>query len=245
MTANTIVRNAHNVVVTGKGAQARKLAFVDIAPHAYSEAVSRVAVIASLKVALGKTPSESDIRVAKGEYVIGRSAARLAVSDLPKGTATAIDKLNVARELVELYAAPPKDGVATRKLRKGQKGRRTIAQHRVIRAAEEAWSQVLAEVGVGKAQTQGERNAKKRNPAPQMAGARGGKASKETLSQLATPAKPLTADDACGHVVLQMAALLAFCNKNAKLIPAGLASAIIAAKKAVDTEEALRQSVKA
>lgn len=241
-----LIRNALTISLKGKGSQGRKLAYLDIAPTAYSEGVSRVAVIAAVKLALGKTPTDSDRAVARAEYVIGRAAARMPATELPKGTTDASAKLIAVRELVELYAAPPKDGVASRKLRKGQKGRRSVAQHKVIRAAEEAWSQVLADCGIGAAQTQGERNTKKR--APQMAGStgRGKKDSAPTHSELVAGPKPIaTQSDFMAHVALQSAALLAFCNKNAKHSMTDTALAIKALHKVAMTDKALAESIAA
>lgn len=245
---NTITAIKPLVIVTlkGKGAVARTAAFIDIAPYAYSEAKSRVASIANLRVALGNAPTPSHIATAQREWVIGRVAARLADSDCQPGKTDAPSRLTHARELVCNYAAPAQDGVKANKLRKGQTGRRTVAQHKVVRAAVEAWSQIKAELGLGKAQTQDTRNAaKKAKRAPTMVGltGRGAQPAAPTHTQLVTPPKALNADDACQHIVLQAAALLAFCNKNAKLVPAGLGTVVREFKAATDKEEALRQSL--
>lgn len=239
----TITRNAFNIVITGKGSTARKASFIGIAPHAYSEGMSRAASVAMIRNALGKSPTADDIKVARGEYVIGRTAARLAATDLPKGMTDAADKLAKAREFVELYAAPAKDGTTPRKLRKGQLGRRTVAVQRVIRASEEAWSQVLAECGFGNAQTQGERNAKKATRAPAMKGttARGAAPTTPAHSDLIKPEKLATADEACRHVNMQAASLLAFCNKNAALLPTAYGTAVKAFKRAIDVADGERR----
>lgn len=249
MASTLIVRNAFNMTVKGKGAQARRDAFIAIAPHAYSEGMSRAQVVATIAAALGKSPTDGERAIAKSEYVIGRATARMPAYEMPKGIVDAADKLAFVRELVELYAAPVKDGVTPRPLRKGMKGRRTVAQQRVIRAAEEAWSQVLAETGHGKAQTQGQRNAAKaKGRAPAMAGstARGkGSAPTPTHAELVKPVTAKSAADCVDHVVTQLAQLLAFTNKHAKLMPAGLASVIIHAKKEADKEAAAWRSINA
>lgn len=234
------IRNALNATFTGKGAVTRKNAFIAIAPHAYSEGLSRAELVATIRNALGKSPTPADVKLAKSEYVIGRIAARLAPAEFGKGTFDSVAKVGKAREWVELYAAPVQDGKAARKLRKGQLGRRPIAVQRAIRAAEEAWSQLLAECGHGKAQTQGERNAKKRAPAMAGSTARG-KGATPVHSDLIQPAKAPTADDACQHVTLQAASLLAFANKNAALLPTDFGTAIKAFKKAIDKADGERR----
>lgn len=229
--------------VTGKGASARLDAFEAIAPKAYVDGMSRAELMASINVALGMAPTEEQLESAKREYVIGRAAQRLADSEYPKANMAGGDKLHFMRQLVTQYAAPTPDGKKAKALRNGQIGRRSVAQHKAIRAAEEAWSLIKAETGYGQAMTQSARNASKSDASK----ARGTKAPGTTApntTQLATPAKALTADEACQHVATQLATLQLFCNKNAKLIPAGLGAVIIAAKKACDKEMALIASTK-
>lgn len=235
--------------VTGKGASARLDAFEAIAPKAYVDGMSRAELMASINIALGLAPTEEQLESAKREYVIGRAAQRLADGEYPKANMAGGDKLHFMRSLVTQYAAPTPDGKKAKALRNGQIGRRSIAQHKAIRAAEEAWSLIKAETGYGQAMTQSARNASKSDASKSDANkaARGTKApgvAAPNTTQLATPAKALTADDACQHVATQLATLQLFCNKNAKLIPAGLGAVVIAAKKACDKEMALIASTK-
>lgn len=213
--------NGLTVKLTGKGSTARTNAFIKIAPLAVTETQTRGDTIANLRVALGAAPSPELLRIAKGEYIIGRMTVRLPAGELPKGCTDIAVKLEHVRKLVELYAAPPKPNTEARPLRAHQLGRRTPGQQRVFRAAEEAWSQVLAELGLGGAQTQSERSAAKR--APSMAGSgKGVKGSKNTAPDhalLVKPVAPPTADDAVAHIVGQAKALLDYSNKYAALLP--------------------------
>lgn len=229
--------------VKGKGAAARLAAYEAIAPKAYVDGMSRAELMASINVALGMAPTEEQLESAKREYVIGRAAQRLADGEYPKANMAGGDKLHFMRQLVTQYAAPTPDGKKPKALRSGQVGRRSIAQHKAIRAAEEAWSLIKAETGYGQAMTQSARNASK-SDASKARGTKAPGTATPNTTQLATPAKALTADEACQHVATQLATLQLFCNKNAKLIPAGLGAVIIAAKKACDKEMALIASTK-
>lgn len=232
---NTIARKPL-VAITGKGKAAREAAFIAIAVDSYMADTSRVALVATLNAALGDAPTAEQVDVAKREYVIGRVASRLPAGEFPKGTTEAIDKLEFARKLVMHYAAPAKEGTTARKLRAGQLGRRSAVQHRVIRNAEESWSQVKADLGHGNATTDREKAKAKR--APQMAGSTAkGKASapaKPDHAALVQPAKPLTQDDACAYIMTQASALLQFANKHAKLVPADYGKAVQAFKAAIN-----------
>jgi len=202
----------------GRNAALRTTALAGVASLAYAEGQSRAETIARLRFTLGAKPKADEVEAVKLQYVIGRTAQRLTVAEGCDAAKSVADRIAFATQLVTLYAYPAKDGVAPRKLRKGQLGRRSPAQHKAVRAGEEAWSQLKAEVGLGTAQTQTERNTKKR--APSMAGSgKGKKGAAPTHTELVKPAAPLDAADACRHVTTQAGALLAFCNKYAKLLP--------------------------
>lgn len=232
----TTIKNKPLVAISGKGKAAREAAFIAIAVDSYMADTSRVALVATLNKALGDSPTPEQVDVAKREYVIGRVASRLPAGEFPKGTVEAFDKLEFARKLVLHYAAPAKEGVKAKALRKGQLGRRTAIQHRVIRNAEESWSQVKADLGHGNAVTDREKAKAKR--APQMAGSTAkGKAAtpaKPTHAELVTPAKPMTQDEATAYVMTQASALLQFANKHAKLLPVNYGKAIQAFKSAIN-----------
>lgn len=222
----------------GKGADKRNVSLLGVAPAAFIEGKSRADTLAVIRDALGNKPTDVQVNAVKAEYVIGRVAFRLFLS-LP-----VVEGIAKARDIVLHFASPVKDGVAARKLRAGQKGRRTVEQHRAVRAAEEAWSQVKAEAcpAASNAATQKERNAKKATRAPSMAGSGKGKATPPTHAELI---KPLTAADTVQHVATQAASLLAFANKNAKLLPAGIAAAVKAFNATVQKDAAAFASLNA
>lgn len=231
MTTTTLVRAPlPSFRVAGKNGAARVEAFEGIAPYAYSEGKSRAATIDNLRVALGKAPSDVQVETAKREWCIGRVAARLSSTDLNSGVDDdASARLGFSRLLVTSYAAPIKDGTTAKKLRKGQLGRRTVSQHQAIRAAEQVWSQLLAELGLNSAQTQKAANAKKRAPATAGSTARGKNAQAATLATIGKPSIVKDAKGAMDHIGLQLASLLAFCNKNAGVVPSGVGIAVKAA----------------
>lgn len=211
---------ARGRIFTGKGSLLRTTALMQVAPLAFAEEQSRAAMIANLAVVLGKAPTDGQTKAAKRETTIGFVASRLPVSELPKGKTAPADRLEFARVIVCDYAAFPKPGTKARKLRAGQTGRRNAIQQRIVRNAEERTSQLFAEIGKSNAQTQGERNAKKR--APSMAGSGKGKAPSSVLSAQAVLTKApsaVTSDDYVNHMQTQLAALVAFDAKHARKRP--------------------------
>lgn len=231
------------IALKGKGKAQREAAYMKIAPLSFVEALSRDESIANLRAALTAAPSADEVTAARTEWIIGRVASRLPASEFPKDAKDNSAKLEHARDLVTSYAAPAQDGKAARKLRKGQKGRRSVAQHKVVRAAEEAWSQVKAELGLGQAQTQAERNKAKATRAPAMAGTteRGKAGAAPAHAELVQPSKALSEDEACAYIMTQATALLAYANKNAKVIPTDFGVAIGAFKSAINKAENDRQ----
>ncbi len=233
----TITKTASRstVIITckGKGKAAREAAFLAIAPFSVVEDTSRSQSISNLRIALGSSPSDNERLIAKREWTIGRVASRLPAGELPARDMPSIDRLDFARRIIMLYAAPAKDGAKPRKLRSGQLGRRSPMQHRVIRNAEEAWSQVAAELSLGNAQTQTERNKAKR--APQMAGS--SKAAKPakppTHQQLVQRAVPVDAGEACATMLQLASSALLYANKHAKLLPTDYGTAARVFKTAI------------
>jgi hypothetical protein len=222
MNAITTIRPAAPFVAPkfkGKGAQARTVAFIDIAPLSYNESVTRSDTIAALRTALGSKPTAEELVAARNEWMCGRMAFRLPAGEFPRDVTETINKLDFARALILHYAKAPKDGAPKVALRKGKLGYRSATQQKVMNAAQEAWSQLLAELGLNGAQKQDDRNAAKR--APQMAGSTArGKATKTATpnaSQLVAAPAPMTAEDFAAHLVAQATALMQFCKKNAKL----------------------------
>jgi hypothetical protein len=205
---------------TGKLKVVRQAAFAGVASLAYAEGKSRADTITQLRLTLGAKPTENDVAACRIEYIVGRVAQRFADVDLPSPTLDVAGRIAHARNVVTLYAAPVADGVKANKLRAGQLGRRTVSQHKIIRAAEEAWSQVKAELGIGAAKTQAVKNKAKR--APQMS-KEGAKASTVgtgiTHTELVKADGPMDKATACQYLESMAATMLAFCNKHAAVLP--------------------------
>lgn len=211
--------------ITGKGKTARVMAFCSISALSFIESQSRSDSIANLKVALGTAPSTDLLAMAQQEWTIGRVADRLPVSEYPKG-ADENTRLEFARKLVTLFIAPAAEGAKARKLPKGKTGRRTVVQHKVCRAADEAWSQVKAELGLGGAQTQTERKsaakAKRSTNANPVRGDGKGDAkgaTKPEHKELVQPTAPVTSDDYVQHMQTQLSSLMGYDQRNAKKRP--------------------------
>lgn len=227
---------ARVIALKGAGKAKREAAYQQIASLAYVEQLSRADTIEAIRAALGKAPTEAELKAAQQEYTIGRVAARLPANEMP-GKLNArndADRLEAARLLVTSYAAPPVEGKKSRPLRKGQLGRRSTVQHKVIRAADEAWSLVKAELGIGQARTQAEKNKRARstkaNPvrgnATVMPRGELVAPAVPTHSELAAPAKPETAADVLNHVMTQGASLLQYVNKHAGVTDTRLATLV-------------------
>jgi hypothetical protein len=233
MATKTITRpNAFRF--TGKTSATRSSAYLQIAPAAFAEDLSRSNALQVTRTALGAKPSEDVVRACRTEYMIGRVAARLPVSELPKGCKPddSAGRLEFSRDMVCRMAAPPKPGTKSRALRLGQIGRRTPMQQRAFRTAEEAASVFFAELNLSNAKTLAQRNnAKKARGAQHNVGGKAGgvppagKGAVPSHAELVVP-KPLNAVDAVQHVATQMASLLAFCNKHAKLVTPAVATAV-------------------
>ncbi len=204
----------------GKGAVLRNVALQGIASLAYVEGKGRADVIAQLRIVLGNKPTPADLSAAALEYVVGRVAQKLADVSKP-----VIDQLAFARQLVTQYAAPAKDGVKAKKLMKHQIGRRSIEQHKAVRAAEGAWYLVNAELGFGTSQTQAQKNT--RQAAAAGSTKRGKQGTPPTHTELVTASKLATSKaDACSMVMTLAASLLAYSNKNAAMLPAEYGASI-------------------
>lgn len=246
VTTETIAVSVAPVIcLKGRGKAARELAYMQIAPLAMIETQSRDDSIANLRKALGTSPSIAEVKTAQIEWIIGRVAAKLPAGEFPKAAKDDDKRLQFARDVVTRYAGPVEPGKTAPKLRKGQTGRRSPMQHKVTRAAESAWSLIKAELGFGTGQTLKEKDAKQSakrstnaNPvrgAGKSAGkAQDAKPTAPTHSELVQAPKPVTADDACQHISTQAATLLAYCNKNASIVPADFGKAVNAFKSAIN-----------
>lgn len=239
----TIKANARPLFA-GAGKAKRVAALAQVASLSFVESLSRADSIANIRVALGSNPSEEETRAIRIEWQIGRVASRLAASDLPKDCKTPDARLAHARALVLHYVAPPKQGAKARKLAVGKLGYRTESQHRAIRAADEAWSQVIAELGIGKAKTQKEKNDEKATKAKRAPHHNKPTVGNVTVQEL-SPAKPMDGEAFASHVVMQLTSLRAYCDKHAKIAPIEMTEAIgelkalaVKAGKALDAHQA-------
>lgn len=254
------------VLFAGKGASARGNALLQVAPLSFAEDVSRGASIANLAKVLGDKPSDAQLKAAGTEWIIGRVASRLPVSELLKGKTSPADRLERARDVVTRMAACPKEGVIARPLRKGQIGRRTPAMQKVVRAAEEGKSLIFGELGFGKARTLAEKNARQSTATaakvvaaattvtPSMAGSGKGKAKPAAPShmELVKPQAPVTPDDVLAFLGAQSRMLQDYVNKYSKQCPVDAGTAvqsfrgdIMAAANALQERKAIAEAAKA
>ena len=224
-------------VITGNGKAKRAIAFGTISANAFGLETSRAALVASIAASLGTAPDDLLKAHVRREIVIGTVAAKLPAGELPRGTSDSASRCDFARKLVCQYAAPPQDGVATRALRAGQLGHRSPIQHRIIRAAEEQASKLLAELGqAGK--TNAEASAAKRNPAPngkvgQDANKKGKGASTTPDASTLVKAPVKTRADAVALVGDMSATLAQVARKYAKLLPGEFGTACEAFRTAI------------
>lgn len=241
-----------DALIKGANAEARRSAFYGIAPNSYSEGISRAAGLANFRAALGTVPRGFDpakpaahaafsalLAAAKVEWLAGRACSRMPAGEFPKDCTDAIAKIDHARSLILDYAAPEAKSI------KGRKGKRSVIQHKVIRAGEQALSVFLAELELSTAKKQSETDKAKRT--------RGASASKENQPKLVTPThselqnapKPTTADDAHAFIDRQALMLGDYAKKHAKLICTGYGAAIEAMLAALRAEGKARDERKA
>lgn len=236
--SNTSANFASLFAFSGAGKAKREQAFDAIPLRAMDETLSRADLIAHCKTAMGASPDDKVIAAIRTAVTIGRVAARLPKGEIPKEKHN--DVLGFAFDLVTRYAAPPKDGAKPRALKSGQLGRRSQVQHRIVRNADESWYQLAAEIGIGKAKTNGERNQEKKTRSTNANPVRGegkGDSSKPAApshAELVKPAKPLTAEEACNFVMSQASTLQSYANKYAKVLPADFGQAVTAFKSAIN-----------
>lgn len=237
-TATRARRNASNastapassrpiVILKGKGKAERELAYLKIAPLSFVENASRADTIRNLRVALGNAPSPVELQAAKDEWCIGRIACRLPDSEFPKDCTSSADKIEHARKLVFDYALPTKQG--GKALPKGKIGRRTEVQDKAIRAANQAWSMIAAELGLGKAKTQAETDKAKKAKRATNANPVRGKGKADTQSVLVSapahkelagkPATPVSSDDYVRYMTSAISTLVQYDAKYARKRP--------------------------
>lgn len=226
--------------------KARAIAFASVAAKSMSEALSRADVVATIGTALGKTPTELETLAVRDEFIIGKVAMKVS------GKLSNDARLEKARDIVLHYASAPKDGVEVRPLRKGQKGRRNPDQQRAYQAAKEQFSKILAELRIGGAKTQDEANASKKVAGRPTGQGKGKSTAKRVPKDVASaivamttsPAK-MTRDVATNHIATQAAALLAFCNKHAAMVPLSFSEPVNTFKSAINKAMNAEQEAKA
>lgn len=231
------------IALTGRGKAQREAAYAQIAPLAFVETLSRSDSIENIRIALGKAPKAAEIAAASLEWKIGRVAAKLPLAEL-KGHTEDAERIAYARDLIMHHAMPDAKKVSAK-----QKGRRTVGQHKAIRAADSAWSLIAGEIGIGMAETMKAKTQKAADKrAPQMAGSTNkGKAGKTdakgrtatsgvtpTHNELVKAPAPMTTSEAFNYLTTQAATLAAFCNKNAKLLPTAAGQAVLAFRTAIN-----------
>lgn len=225
----TIATKAKPALFSGKGKLARETAMLQIATLSYQEDMSRAASLDNMRKVLGASPSEALVKAAKSEWIIGRVASRLPVAELPRGKTSPDARLTFARYVVLECAFPVKDDGTAPKMRAHHKARRTQAQHKVVRAAEEACSKFFAELGLSNAKTNKQQNdAKAAKRAPSMAGSGKGKAAPAAPShaELVKPAAPVTADDVLAYLGTMARTMQDYVNKHAKICPIDAGTAV-------------------
>lgn len=214
---------------------ARTIALASVAAISMSEALTRQQVVQACAKALGKTPSVNEIEAVRIEYIIGKVAMKMKGKDSDA-------RLQRARIICTQYASAPVAGQAVRKLRAGQLGRRSPDEQKAFNAARSAFSLVLAETGVGEAKTIAEKNATQKVAAGRPKGKGAGKSTAKRVpkdiasamvAMTTSPAK-MTRDMATQHIATQAAALLAFCNKHAAMVPLSFSEPVNAFKTAIN-----------
>lgn len=229
---------------SGRGMAARGTALLETAPLAFATETSRAALVANVAKVLGDKPTPEQVKAVKTQLVIGWTACRLPVSELPKGKTSPADRIAFATDVVTRMARAPQEGVASPALRKGQIARRSPVQERITRNMEKNASLFLGELNLSGAQTQKAKNekqakAKKTTTAPAMAGS--DKRAKQPDGTNAAvwdggvgkPAKAMTADDVVAYIAQQSSMLQDFANKHAKVMPTDMGMAVSTFRKAV------------
>lgn len=194
---------------------AAKAALAGCRKAAFQSGASRNAVIAAVSAALGRKPVLTLYNAGKLELQIGFMAAALA----RKGDNREPEALMAhCRDRLTLYAGFGGKG----KLKQGQKGRRTREEEEAYASARVQVSGIMRDAKVNVPEARGGNTASTRKP---RAGA------KATKGKPANDTKPVTrkyADKAAlvAYLALQGKAMLTTLNKNAKIAPIELKSAV-------------------
>jgi hypothetical protein len=243
--APAAIRSIAATIVTlkgrGKARDIRESAYIRIAPLSFVESAGRAETVENLKLALGTAPTQDEIDAAKAEWKIGRIAQRLPSGEFPNDKQDQGGRLEHARNIV-LHYAMPASGATPPKLKAGQTGRRSEAQHKAVRAADVAWIALLADAGVGEGQTSASKAKAKQERGTKATTTRAGvpsdkvdlsKAPKPTHDALVKAPAPVTADDAMAFLISQSSTLAAYGQKYAGVIPTDAGKALQAFRSAM------------
>lgn len=238
----TSINFASLLTFTGAGKAKREAGFASIAKTAQLESASRSALIVHCIDALGKSPSDAEVQAVRVQVQTGRVAGRITKAHLANAEqvkAYNADPLLFAFDLITRYAAPKVAGKKARPLGK-KLGYRTDAQHKLVRASDEAWSKLAADIGIGGAQTQKAADAAKKKRevtrVTEQAKAFGKDAGTPTHEELVQPAAPMDADECVRVLMSQASTISAFAMKpkHAKLLPTAFGQAVMAFKAAMN-----------
>jgi hypothetical protein len=199
---------------TSVAASDKREAWDNLAALVYSEGSLRSDVIRALSVALGDKPTDTQLAAARNAAIAARIASRMANADLPTGATDKAGRLALGHALAT-----------------GEQKKKSPAMVRAYGAAREYWSKLLADAGIGQAEGQDEKNAKKPKAKPGAAG---------KTAQGAAPAAPLimpepaplppevarTAKDALHYLSTQSRALKFYAQKNAGVMSSDMMAAV-------------------
>lgn len=194
---------------------ARTTALAGVRTSAFNAGVSRSAVIAAVASACGKKPIMALYTAAKLELQIGFMAAAMARKGDNRPGETLMGH---CRDRLANYGGFG----GTAKLRAGQKGRRTKIEEDAYGSARVSCSSIFKDAGVTLPESRGGDTSKTRAARP---------AAKATAKVAANDGKPVVRsfkDKAAliGYARIQGAAMLATLNKNARIAPNELKSAV-------------------
>ena len=233
--ASTLAVPAASITAKGAKAKAQTVAFFEIAPAAFSIESGKRHYVVTIGKALPDDKARNDkalVKLARQETIVGVATARMPAGEFPRGCKDDVARMNFVRELLTSWCAPDTVNMSAK-----HKGRRSEVQQRVIRNAEQRASVYLAEVGAGTAQTDKQTNAKARQTKGSQSQTKGKADNAPTPpshSELVTPPKPETRDDALLFLTKQARMLQDYANKHAKVLPTDAGTAVSGFLKAMN-----------
>lgn len=228
---------------TGRNASARQMALSTVSVLVMVESQSRDAVIDACVKAAGKAPTPSDVAAIKLQLVIGRLASRMPASGFPSAKLDGPAKLAFAERLALNYAMPVAEGKTAGALPKGMIGRMTDLQWKAYRAAKEYANLIAADCGWTDREGQKAKNDKQQAKAKASRAPHHNASQDKAKADISQPAKPTTAKDVTGYLVVQLNVLATYVRKHAAIVP-GEAGAIIerAVREMIACDKATRDN---